>query len=41
MRIALVQFNIDHKNKQANWARAEAYMAQAAQQDVDLIVFPE
>lgn len=41
MRIALVQFSIDHPNKQANWDRAEAYMAQAAQQKVDLIVFPE
>ncbi|KAI8339143.1 carbon-nitrogen hydrolase [Chlamydoabsidia padenii] len=41
MRIALVQFHIDYQNKQTNWARAESYMAQAAKQNVDLIVFPE
>ncbi|KAI8143420.1 carbon-nitrogen hydrolase [Fennellomyces sp. T-0311] len=41
MKIAAVQLHIDHKDRAANWDRAEAFMAQAAEQQVDLIVFPE
>ncbi|KAI9023577.1 carbon-nitrogen hydrolase [Phycomyces nitens] len=41
MRIAAVQFHIDHKDKESNWPRVEQYMAKAAEQKMDLIVFPE
>ncbi|KAL0083842.1 Nitrilase/cyanide hydratase and apolipo protein N-acyltransferase [Phycomyces blakesleeanus] len=41
MRIAAVQFHIDHKNKESNWDRVEEYMAKASDFKVDLIVFPE
>jgi hypothetical protein len=41
MRIAAVQFHIDHKDKEVNWKRAEEFMSKAANDNVDLIVFPE
>lgn len=41
MRIAAVQFHIDHKDKEVNWSRAEEFMIKAAKQNADLIVFPE
>ncbi|KAG2209603.1 hypothetical protein INT46_007598 [Mucor plumbeus] len=41
MRIAAVQFHIDHKDKEVDWSRAEEFMGKAAKQNVDLIVFPE
>lgn len=41
MRIAAVQFHIDHKDKEVNWARAEEFMSKAAIDHADLIVFPE
>lgn len=41
MRIAAVQFHIHHKDKEACWLKAEKFMAKAANDNVDLIVFPE
>ncbi|KAI9310987.1 carbon-nitrogen hydrolase [Dichotomocladium elegans] len=41
MRIAAVQFYINHKNKEVNWCRIEEFIQKAKTQDVDLIVFPE
>lgn len=41
MRIAAVQFHIDHKDKEINWSRAEEFISKAANNHVDLIVFPE
>lgn len=41
MRIAAVQFHIYHKDKEACWAKAEQFMSEAANDNVDLIVFPE
>ncbi|KAI9314202.1 carbon-nitrogen hydrolase [Dichotomocladium elegans] len=41
MRIAAVQFHIDHEDKQSNFDRVEEFMAEAAKKQVDLIVFPE
>ncbi|KAI7870538.1 carbon-nitrogen hydrolase [Spinellus fusiger] len=41
MRIAAVQFYINHIKKQDNWDRVEYYMSEAAKSQADLIVFPE
>lgn len=41
MRIAAVQFHVDHDDKQSNWGRVEYFLAEAQKQKVDLIVFPE
>ena len=41
MKIAAVQLHIDHLERASNWDRAESFMAKAAEQQVDLIVFPE
>ncbi|KAI8061090.1 Nitrilase/cyanide hydratase and apolipo protein N-acyltransferase [Gongronella butleri] len=41
MRVAAVQFFRDDKNQELNFTRAEQFLKQAAEQDVDLVVFPE
>ncbi|KAI8393469.1 carbon-nitrogen hydrolase [Radiomyces spectabilis] len=41
MRIAAVQFHINHEDKDENWIRIEQYLAKAAETNVDLVVFPE
>ncbi|KAI7880851.1 carbon-nitrogen hydrolase [Lichtheimia hyalospora FSU 10163] len=41
MKIAAVQFAINHDDPHSNWPRIEAFIKNAKSQDVDLIVFPE
>lgn len=41
MRIAVVQFHVDHHDKEVNWKRMEDFMSKASKQKADLIVFPE
>lgn len=41
MRIAAVQFNINHKDRPSNWDRIAHFIDEAAEKKVDLLVFPE
>ncbi|KAI8137495.1 carbon-nitrogen hydrolase [Fennellomyces sp. T-0311] len=41
MKIAAVQFYINHDEKSTNWDRIISFISSAAEQNVDLIVFPE
>ena len=41
IRVASVQFQHTSGDKAANWAKIEAFAAQAAAQDVSILVFPE
>ncbi|KAG2217326.1 hypothetical protein INT45_010775 [Circinella minor] len=41
MKIAAVQFYIDHNDKPSNWDRIISFVEKAAKEKVDLIVFPE
>jgi len=41
VRVAAVQFQHTPGDKAANWAKIEAFSAQAAAQDVQILVFPE
>ena len=41
LTIAIVQFSITHLNPKINIARVESYIRQAAEQQVQVIVFPE
>ncbi|KAI9475944.1 MAG: Nitrilase/cyanide hydratase and apolipo protein N-acyltransferase [Benjaminiella poitrasii] len=41
MRIAAVQFHIDHTDKEDNWTRVEEFISKAAKGNADLVVFPE
>lgn len=41
MRIAVVQFHINHKDKEDNFKRVEEFLVQASKKSADLVVFPE
>lgn len=41
MRIAVVQFHINHENKEDNFTRVEKFVQEASQKNADLVVFPE
>lgn len=41
MRIAVVQFHINHQDKEDNFKRVENFISDASQKNADLVVFPE